>query len=107
MLAQQAREKYPDIFENYYRFRDREITISKNNKHFRVQSMIGDSTLLATFGFPILYGGRSKGLQVPGSIIITENIARKLFNKTDVLGESLIVSTEKGELKELLITTVL
>ena len=55
-LGQRATEKYPQVFENYYRFRDREITVSKGDKHLRIQSMLGDSTLISMFGFEVVHG---------------------------------------------------
>lgn len=107
LLGQQATEKYPGVVENYYRFYDRGITVSKDDKHFRIQSMVGDSTLLQIFGFPILYGEASGALQAPNSIIITEKIARQYFDSVNVVGESLTISTENGGLKEFLITAVI
>ena len=44
LLGHHAIGQYPAVFEEYYRFRDRSITVSKGEKHFRIQSMIGDST---------------------------------------------------------------
>ena len=107
MLGQRAIEKYPGAFENCYRFRDRGITVSKGDKHFRIQSMIGDSTLLEIFGFPVLHGQTRGALSAPNSIVVTEKIAHQYFGRTDVVGESLEVRTENGGLKEFLITAVL
>jgi putative ABC transport system permease protein len=107
LLGQQAIEQYPGVFEKYYRFRDREITVSKGDKHFRIQSMIGDSTFFEMFGFPVLYGNANNALNKPNTIVITEKIARRYFNKADVVGETLTLSTEVNGLKEHLITAVL
>ena len=41
-LASRAQQLYPGIVENSYSFFDRNITLSKGEKHFRIQSMIGD-----------------------------------------------------------------
>jgi putative ABC transport system permease protein len=107
LLGQQAIDQYPGVFEKYYRFRDRGITISKDDKHFRSQSMIGDSTFFEMFGFPILFGDAANALNKPNSIVITEKIARQYFNRTDVVGEFLTVSTEKSGLEEYAITAVI
>lgn len=107
LLGQQVTEEYPAVFENCYRFNDRGITISKDDKHFRIQSMIGDSTFLQLFGFPVLHGQPQGALRAPNSIVITEKIARQYFNRSDVVGESLTISTENGGLKEFLITAVI
>jgi len=106
-LARLVKEQYPTLVENFYRFNDRAITVSKGDKHFRVQSIIGDTTFLSMFGFPLVYGDAVTALNEPRSILITEKIARQYFNRTDVTGESLTLSTERNGLQEYRITGVL
>ena len=107
MLGERAVEQYPDVFENSYRFRDRAITVSKGDKHFRIQSMIGDSTLIRMFGFRLIQGNANDVLNRPDAIVITEKIARQFFNHTDAVGESLTVSTENNGLQEYVVTGVI
>lgn len=107
LLGPQVVEQYPTVFENSYRFRDRSVTVSKGDKHFRLQSMIGDSTFFEMFGFPILYGQADHALSKPNNIVITEKIARQFFDRSDVVGESLTLSTEVNGLKDYVITAVL
>jgi putative ABC transport system permease protein len=107
MLGERAVDKYPGTFENCYRFRDRAITVSRDDKHFRIQSMIGDSTLIQMFGFHVTQGNASTALTRPHAIVITEKIALQFFNRVDVVGESLTVSTENNGLQEYLITAVI
>src|SRR5260221_6895035 len=76
LLGQQAIEKYPTVFEKYYRFRDRNITVSKGENHFRTQSMIGDSTFFEMFGFQVLYGKADHALNKPNANI-SKNVDRK------------------------------
>jgi putative ABC transport system permease protein len=106
-LGQAAIEQYPTLFENYYRFRDRAITVSKSDKHFRLQSMIGDSTFFDMFGFHVLHGHPQHALNKPNSIVITEKIAQQFFDRTDVTGELLTLSTEVIGSKEQLIIAVI
>ncbi len=105
-LVKQAVEQYPTVFDGYYRFYDRNITISREDRHFRIQSMIGDPSFLSLFGFPILHGDAQSALTSPNSLVITEKIARRYFDKTDVVGETLVISTEQNGLKEFQITAV-
>lgn len=108
MIGERAVEKYPAVFENNYRFRDRAITVSKGDKHFRIQSMIGDSTLIDMFGFQILHGSASGDvLSRPDAMVITEKIARQFFDRLDVAGETLTVSTESNGMQEYVITGVI
>lgn len=106
-LPQQSAEQYPNLFDSYYRFFDRNITLSKADKHFRIQSMIGDASLLTLFGFPVLAGDAETALQKPNSIVITRNIALQFFNTVDVVGQTLTVSTEQNGKQEYAITAVI
>ncbi|MEZ4944515.1 MAG: ABC transporter permease [Cyclobacteriaceae bacterium] len=106
-LVKQSVEEYPTIFENYYRFWDRSITISKGTEHERLQSMIGDPSLISIFGFNVLHGNGKTALESPNSIVITDKIANLYFHKTNVLGETLSVSTERMGVKEYVITAVI
>ncbi len=107
MLGQKAIEQYPQLFETYYRFRDRGVTVSRNDKHFRLQSMIGDSTFFKMFGFPVLFGDPITALHRPNTIVITRQIAMQYFNEVDVVGKSLTISTEKSGYQEYIITAVI
>src|SRR5258706_100613 len=106
-LMRLAEANYPALIKSYYRFRDRRITVSKGDKHFSVQSMIGDSTLLPMFGFPVLSGDPATALTRPDAIVVTEKIARQYFGRPDVVGETLTVTTEINGLKEFMITAVI
>lgn len=107
LLSTQAVGQYPAHFENYYRFWDRNITISKGERHFRIQSMIGDASFIEIFGFEVLYGEVATALHSPNSMVITEKVARKYFDRSDVVGETLSVATERNGAKEYKVTAVL
>jgi len=63
-----------------------------------------DERFLQIFDFPLLYGDRTTALKEPYSIIITEAQAKRLFNKTDVIGKILKFSFIESPFK---ITAVL
>lgn len=98
---------YPNLVANYYRFHGVSATLSKGNNHFRESIQIGDSTLLTTYGFSLLYGNPRTALVGPNSIVITEAKALKLFGKTDVLNQSLIVETPQAGKQAFVVTGVL
>ena len=107
ILCKKVNEEYSDKIVDYYRFWDRNITVSKHDKHFRLQSMIGDPSFLRMFGFTVLHGTDKDALSRPNTIVITEEVARKFFNRTDVVNETLAVSTEQHGIKEYVITAVI
>jgi putative ABC transport system permease protein len=60
---------------------------------------VSDEHLLEIFDFQLISGDRKTALQEPNSIIINEDLAKKLFNKTDVLGKTLQFSFMQSPLK--------
>ncbi len=107
ILPKQCIAQYPDLFESYYRFRDRNITVSKEDKHLRIQGMIGDSSFISIFGFTVVAGNGATALKNLNSIVVTEKTANQFFNKTNVVGETLTVSTEQNGRQEYTITAVI
>jgi putative ABC transport system permease protein len=106
-LLETVARKYPDKIETYYRFWDRQVTVSKGGNHFRVQTMIGDSTFQKTFGFRVLHGDAERALDEPNTIIITKKIALQYFNTDDVVGKTLTLKTEINGPKEFKITAII
>jgi putative ABC transport system permease protein len=105
--AKAIKEYYPLLVEDYYRFWDRGITVSKGDKHFRIQSLMGDSTLITMFGFSVLYGDPKTALIDHYSIVITKQIALRYFGRVDVAGETLTLKTEAAGDREYTITAIL
>ncbi|HTS43447.1 MAG TPA: ABC transporter permease [Puia sp.] len=57
-----------------------------------------DSTLFDVFTFPVIGGNPHTALVEPKTVVITEQIARKYFNSTDVVGKTLQIN-DTGNLK--------
>lgn len=106
-LAKSLRENYPHLVANYYRFDGVTSNISKDNKSFREKLQIGDSTLLAMYGFKLLYGNEVTALTEPFSVVVTPAIAQKYFGKTDVVGETIAIENFSGAKHDFIIKGVL
>lgn len=106
-LLPKALDQYPHLVENYYRFWDRNITISRDDKHLRIQSMVGDTTLLSTFGFEVIAGDADAPLSQPNSIVITQQVATQFFGTDNAIGETLLISSEGQGLKNYQVTAVI
>jgi putative ABC transport system permease protein len=63
---------------------------SENIKEGRVG--YGDSTLFDVFSLPMLAGNPKTALKDPHSLVITEDIAKKYFNRIDVVGQNMIIN---------------
>jgi putative ABC transport system permease protein len=106
-LGQRLKETYPQLVANFYRWDGIMSEVAKGDKVFRESIQIGDSTLLAMFGFELLYGDPQSALTRPYSVVITAEKAVKYFGKTDVVGQTLRINNFTGGGREFLITGVL
>ena len=106
-LATRAKQLYPGKIESAYSFLYRNMTVSKADKHFPFQSMIGDSTFIQIFGFRVVSGDPLHALSRPYSIVITESVAKQFFDRMDVAGETLEIASEGGGVKNYEVTAVI
>ncbi len=106
-LAKRLREEYPGLVANYYRWDGITSVVSKGDKHLRENIQLGDSTLLSMYGFELLHGNAATALTEPFSVVITGDIAKKYFGKTDVVGETINIQSFTGANRDFAITGVL
>lgn len=106
-LAKALKEQYPNLIANYYRWDGITSTVLKGDKAFREGLQVGDSTLLNMYGFELLNGDKRTAFDNPFSVVITANMAKKYFNKTDVAGETIAIENFSGVKHDFLITGVL
>ena len=55
---------------------------------FQETVSVADGRFMEIFDFPFIAGDRKTALTAPNTIVITEELATKLFNKTDVIGKT-------------------
>ena len=66
------------------------ILSTENPSNFFQETVtVADENFFQIFDFPLISGDKRTALLEPNSIIINESLAKRLFNKTDVLGKSL------------------
>ena len=66
---------------------------------FQETVTIADEQFLHIFDFPLIAGDKKTALTEPNSILITEDLAMRLFNKTDILGKTLQFGFMQSPLK--------
>jgi putative ABC transport system permease protein len=71
----------------------------ENPVNFQETVTVADKNFLEIFDFPLLSGDKKTALQEPNSIIIGEDLAKRLFNKTEVVGKTLQFSFLQSQLK--------
>jgi len=107
-LARTMKEEYPDLVENYYRFDPVVNIISVEEKHFRTQISVGDTTLVSMYGLPLLYGNPARAFRNNLSAVVTEEFAQKFFGRTDVMDKVITVQTPAdGGKHQFVITAIL
>ncbi|HYV91586.1 MAG TPA: FtsX-like permease family protein [Chitinophagales bacterium] len=106
-LAKRLKEDYPNLVANYYRWDGITSGVSKDDKHFRENIQLGDSTLLSMYGFGLLYGDARTALNNPYSVVITKEGAMKYFGKTDIVNETISIQSFSGTDHDFIITGVL
>jgi len=80
------------------------VKATETSNVFYAEYRIGSIGFLTTFDFPLLQGNRNTALRDPFSVILTEEMATKLFGTTNVMGKS--VKTDRDD-KPYKITAVL
>jgi putative ABC transport system permease protein len=82
---------YPFI-ENFVRIRENGVVITKGRETINEHNVaFADSTLFEVFTLPMIYGNPKNALNQPNSVVITESIAKKYFNTSQVLGKFLTI----------------
>lgn len=73
------------------------ILIRKGDENVRQQDVASaDSTLFDVFDLHIISGDAKRALSEPNTIVLSETVARKIFGRTDVAGETVTVDNDKS-----------
>ena len=67
--------------------------VKKGNENIQ-EGRVGfaDSTLFDVFTLPVIEGDPKTALVEPHSLVITEKVAKKYFNTTDVIGKTMVIN---------------
>jgi putative ABC transport system permease protein len=97
LLGAEAVKQLPQV-QQYTRLRPQGgFLVKKGNENLREGRVVyADSTLFQVFTFPMISGDPATALINPNSVVITESIAKKYFNRTDVAGRQLIIDNTKN-----------
>lgn len=100
-LAEEAKNTIPEV-ENTTRFMRigrANLVDPENPVPFQETVTIADEKFLEIFDFPLVAGDRHTALREPNSIIINEDLAKRIFKSVDVLGRSVAFSYLQTPLK--------
>jgi putative ABC transport system permease protein len=70
----------------------------QDKRFFEEKGFYVDSTFFQVFHYDFLIGNPQNALNEPNTIVISESIAQKLFNKQDALGKVIKINNNFGEI---------
>jgi putative ABC transport system permease protein len=101
-LAEESKKSFPAVENTTHvqRIGRANILNPENATNFFQETVtVADEQFFKIFDFPFVAGNRETALRTPNSIVITQDLATKLFSNTDVLGKTLQFSFMKSPLK--------
>lgn len=91
-LGQEAKETLPEVIDSVSLQRIGQIIIRHDTDSFyEDQYFLAGESFFKVLNFPLSYGDSSNCLQDKNSVVITENLAIKVFGRINVLGETLTI----------------
>jgi len=95
---------FPEI-KNFVRVNESRVDLTYKEQRIFFSILFVDSTFFQLFDFEVLHGDRSKILEKPNSIVLTEESAKKLFGHEDPIGK--MVTKYIGDTVVLTVTGVM
>jgi putative ABC transport system permease protein len=101
MLAEESTHAIPEVelTTRMQRTGRANLVDPENPVHIQETVTITDEHFLQIFDFPMIEGDRKTALKEPNSIVITEALALRIFNRADVLNKNLQFSHMGNPLK--------
>ena len=89
------KDEFPEVksFVRFLKFRDPVVLIG-DREFVEEKFFFTDSSLFEIFPYELLEGSRRNALSSPYSIVISEELAIKYFNKENALGQTLLLNGE-------------
>jgi putative ABC transport system permease protein len=101
MLAEEARHSFPEVEMTTRMQRAGRANLVDPENPVNVQETVtlADEYFLQVFDFPLIEGDSRTALKEPNTIVITEELANRIFKRTDVLNKDLQFSHMETPLK--------
>jgi putative ABC transport system permease protein len=91
MVAQESKQTFPEVEQTtrMQRLGRDNLVDPQNPVNVQETITVADEYLLQVFDFPLLEGDRHTALKEPYSIVITEDLAMRIFGRKDVMNKNL------------------
>ncbi|MEO5890545.1 MAG: ABC transporter permease [Ferruginibacter sp.] len=84
---------FPDIETMLLKYKNNAVS----KQFFETNGYYVDSTFFQLFTYDFIYGNAATALDQPNSIVISEQLSHKFFDKEDPVGKSFLINTPFGE----------
>jgi putative ABC transport system permease protein len=91
-LADALKAEVPEIENACQMAYQMAILMNAGEQHHKMNLHLVSPEFLQILDFPLMHGNPATVLTTPHSIVISENMARKFFNTTDVVGKTIDVT---------------
>jgi putative ABC transport system permease protein len=90
-LAEESKHSIPEVESTTRMMRTGRANLvdPEHPVPFQETVTIADENFLQIFDFPLIEGDRRTALKEPASIVINQDLAMRIFNRTDVMGKNL------------------
>jgi putative ABC transport system permease protein len=96
-LAGALTANFPEVEKAARLYHDYGVRVRKGNEYIQEEKVVyADPGIFDIFSFPAVEGNPVTGLAQPNTVAITASTAKKYFNKTNVIGQTLWVNNKKA-----------
>jgi putative ABC transport system permease protein len=86
------KKDFPEIEQEVRLIKSYGIQVKKGSQYIQEDhAVFADSSLFSVFTLPMIDGNPATALRDPHSVVITEQTAKKYFNRADVVGQTLLI----------------
>lgn len=91
MVGEMILKDFPEVIQitRIHKLTNKILEKPNSNEKLYETAFAADSNLFKVFTFPFIAGNPETALQEPFALVLTERTALKLFNRTNVLGETI------------------
>ncbi len=93
-FAEALRAEFPEVITTTRLYHSENNIVMKADKVFREEYVLAaDATFFEVFGTSLIHGNTSECLRSPGSVVISESAALKLFNESNPTGNNIAIES--------------
>lgn len=96
-LAAALTSNFPEVEKAVRLLHDVGVRIKKGNENIQEDKVVySNPGIFDIFTLPMILGNPKTALKEPNTVVITETTAKRYFNKTNVVGQTLLVNNQNS-----------